>query len=61
MNILINYKEIKVARNLLGYSQTEVALMTGVSLAGFRLWESGGTKPTEENEAKLRKALKIGE
>ncbi len=34
-------------------TQTDVATAVGVSLGGYRLWESGGGKPTYENRKKL--------
>ena len=51
---------IKTVRQAQGLTQLEVAIRVGVSYPAYRLWETGGTKPTEDNEFKLRNVLKIG-
>lgn len=56
---MIDFKDIKLARKALGKTQIQVAIEVGVSLAAYRLWESGGGQPTNENEVELKKALKL--
>ena len=57
---MIKPSEIKERRQGLGLTQLDVSTAIGVSLPAFRLWEGGGTKPTPENEKKLRQVLKLG-
>lgn len=57
---MIKPMEMRKARKSLELTQIEVAIAVGVSAPAYRLWESGGTKPTEDNEAKLRKVLNLG-
>jgi transcriptional regulator with XRE-family HTH domain len=52
-------KEMRKRRSKLGLTQTQVALKVGVSVPAYRLWESGGTKPNQENAKKLESVLKI--
>lgn len=40
-------------------TQTDVATAVGVSLGGYRLWESGGGKPAYENRKKLAALFNI--
>jgi len=56
---MIKATYIKERRLELGKTQLEVSNAIGVSLPAFRLWEGGGTKPTHENEKKLRKVLRL--
>ena len=51
--------DIKKLRKELGLTQSEVAVFCGVSLTAFQNWERGTSKPTEENQKKLEKLLKI--
>lgn len=53
--------EIRAARQARGLTQIQAAVLVGVSYPAFRLWEMGGTKPTEENERRIREKLKIRE
>ena len=46
-------------RTELGLTQIDVAIAVGVSLASYRMWEKGVTKPTEENLAKLKNVLNM--
>lgn len=55
----MNYKEIKKAREEKGLTQVDVAIACDVSLAGYRLWETGAGRPTEKNLEKLKKALSV--
>lgn len=52
---------IRASRITRGLTQLEVAILVGVSYPAYRLWEMGGTKPTPENEAKLRTVLHLKE
>jgi transcriptional regulator with XRE-family HTH domain len=56
---MLNHKKIRAAREALGLTQIDVALAAGVSINSVRLWESGGVRPTGENERKLREALRL--
>lgn len=51
--------KIVKARKKLGLTQIEVAVMCDVSVAAYRLWEKGGSKPSAQNEKKLRKVLEL--
>jgi len=57
---MITPAEIKAQRKALGLRQLDISTVVGVSLGAYRLWELGGSKPTAENEAKLRAVLKLG-
>lgn len=57
---MIKPEEIKAARHAAGMTQIEVARAVGISAPGYRLWEYGGSQPTEDNEKKLREVLGIG-
>ena len=57
---MITNQTLKLRRQELGLTQTQVASAVGVSVPAYRLWEYGGTKPTAENEAKLREVLRLG-
>jgi transcriptional regulator with XRE-family HTH domain len=50
---------IKELRKELGLTQTELAIKCEVSLTTIQLWERGVTKPSVENELKLKQALKL--
>lgn len=50
-------QDMKLRRQALGLTQIEVAIAVGVSVPAYRLWEAGGTKPTPENEVKLKGIL----
>ena len=52
-------ENLKQIREEKGFTQIEVAQMVGVSLAGYRLWETGGGKPTPDNLDKLKRVLEI--
>jgi len=45
-----NLKELREAK---GMTQVQAAIAVGVSVAAYRLWESGGGKPNRENYEKL--------
>ena len=53
----MNPQEMKKRRQDQGLTQIDVAIAVGVSVAAYRLWELGGTRPTPENEAKLIEVL----
>ena len=53
--------DLKELRTQQGLTQVEVAIKCQVSLSSYRLWESGVTKPTPENYAKLKEVLNIKE
>lgn len=57
---MITPKEMRRARKTLELTQIEVAIKVGVSVPAYRLWEAGGTKPTMDNEKKLRNVLDLG-
>ena len=57
---MITPNEMRDARKAKELTQIEVAIKVGVSAPAYRLWESGGTRPTRENEAKLREVLELG-
>ena len=50
-------QHMKLRRLALGLTQIEVAIAVGVSVPAYRLWEAGGTKPTPDNEVKLKEVL----
>ena len=50
-------EEIKEARAKKEMTQIDVARAVGVSLAGYRLWETGAGKPATSNLEKLRRVL----
>jgi len=45
---------LRYLRETKGYRQTDVAVIVGCSLASYRLWELGVTKPSGKNMAKLK-------
>ncbi len=49
--------DLKSIRKDKGISQMTLAQRVGVSLLTIQLWEKGVTKPNEENQIKLEKAL----
>lgn len=51
-------EEIKRLRKHKGLTQIEAAKAAGVSVQAYRLWESGGNKPSPENEKRLKKVLR---
>lgn len=50
-------QDMKKRRQELGLTQIEVAIAVGVSVPAYRLWEAGGTRPTPDNEVKLKEVL----
>lgn len=52
-------EEIKTAREAKKLTQTDVARKCDVSLAAYRLWETGGGNPSEANLQKLMAALGV--
>lgn len=50
-------QDMKKRRQELGLTQIEVAIAVGVSVPAYRLWEAGGTRPTPDNEARLKEVL----
>lgn len=52
--------EFKQARLRKAMTQIETARAIGVSLSGYRLWESGAGSPTEENLSKFRTVMDWG-
>ena len=52
----MNLKELREKK---GLTQTDVAMAVGASLSSYRNWEIGVTKPTAENETKLKKVLEM--
>lgn len=54
--MLENLKELRESK---GLTQVQLAQLCKVSVAGYRLWESGGGKPTEENYKKLMEVLNV--
>ena len=55
----MKWEEIKRVREKLGMTQVEVARSVGVSLAAFRVWESGGGLPKAVNLEKLKTVLGV--
>lgn len=55
----LGFDDLKKARENKGMTQTDVARAVGVSLAGYRLWESKGGFPNEKNLEKLKVVLGI--
>lgn len=53
------FELVKKARLKKKMTQVEAAREVGVSLAGFRLWESGAGKPTKENRKRLNDILGV--
>jgi len=51
--------KIKQARLSRGWSQIETALLLGVHLTTYQLWERGAGKPSRKNRMKLEKILGI--
>ena len=58
---MIRPVQLREARARMGLTQIQAAIAIGVSYPAYRLWEMGGTKPSSENEKKLRRALEIEE
>src|SRR5882672_6527120 len=55
---LITIEQIRAARGLLGWSQTELALRAGLSLPTVKRLEAGfGPRVSDEARAKLQRAL----
>ena len=52
---------MRAARTKQGLTQIQVAVRVGVSYPAYRLWEMGGTRPSPDNEAKVREVLQIEE
>jgi predicted transcriptional regulator len=50
-------QELRKRRELLGISRMTLASLVEVSAMSIQLWETGGTKPSPENRAKLEKVL----
>lgn len=50
-------KKIKELRKEKGMTQTDVAIAVGCSLASYRLWEIGVTKPNPANHERLKAVL----
>ena len=55
----MNWQDIKKIREEKKMTQVEVSRLCGVSLAGFRIWESGGGDPSPENLKKLKSVLGV--
>ena len=55
----MEWEDIKKIREEKKMTQVEVSRACGVSLAGFRIWESGGGDPSPKNLAKLKKVLGV--
>lgn len=49
----IDFSKLKELREAKGLTQTELAHKVGVSLAGYRLWETLGGQPGRANYEKL--------
>ena len=58
VGILIKPDEVRAIRYKLGQSQTEFALMIGVSLATLQGWEDGRHQPDGPAQALLRVAAR---
>lgn len=52
---------LREKRELLGLTQTEVAVAVGVSLTSYQLWERGASNPNDENKVRLYQVLDITE
>ena len=50
----MDIKKLRKDKNL---TQIQVAVMCGVSLTAYQLWEKGVNTPNEENMIKLKKVL----
>ena len=59
---LITIEQLRGARGLLGWSQTELARQAGLSLPTVKRFEAGGANQRVSDEArhKLQKALEAG-
>ena len=55
----MEWEDIKKIREEKKMTQVEVSRACGVSLAGFRIWESGGGVPSPKNLIKLKKVLGV--
>jgi len=53
--------KLREVRENLELTQVDVAIAVGVSLASYRMWEKGVTKPTDENRIKLEVVLGLKE
>jgi transcriptional regulator with XRE-family HTH domain len=57
---LITIEQIRAARGLLGWSQTELASRAGLSLPTVKRLEAGfGPRVSDEARAKLQRALEV--
>ena len=52
----VDFKQKRIEKKL---TQTQVAVMVGVSLTSYQLWEKGVSSPNEENKEKLYKVLGV--
>ena len=57
---MLTPEEMRRTRIALKMTQIDVARAVGVSVPAYRLWEAGGTRPTIDNESKLRQVLQLG-
>ena len=57
----MEWEEIRRKREEKKLTQVEVSRAVGVSLAGFRLWESGAGNPNKDNLKKLEAVLNCDE
>jgi transcriptional regulator with XRE-family HTH domain len=59
-NSLIAVEQIRAARGLLGWSQTDLALRAGLSLPTVKRLEAGfGPRVSDDARAKLQRALEV--
>jgi transcriptional regulator with XRE-family HTH domain len=59
--IVLKIEQLRAARGLLGWSQSELAVRAGLSLPTVKRVEAGvGPHVSDEARAKLRRALELG-
>lgn len=57
-SIMLSVPEVRAARGLLGWSQTDLGRAAGLSLPTIKRWETGnGPRVSDEAVAKMRQAL----
>jgi transcriptional regulator with XRE-family HTH domain len=59
--IVLKIEQLRAARSLLGWSQSELAVRAGLSLPTVKRVEAGmGPRVSDEARTKLRRALELG-
>ena len=57
----MNIENLKELRVKAGLTQTELAILVGVTMISVARWEQGSNAPSEENLKKLKEVLEKGD